>query len=371
MKITDIYTPAILLNLDYMEHNLKKYCDEASKYGKQIWPMIKTHKSTELAKLQAEYGCTGYLCGTLDEAEAMCAAGMNNIMYAYPVATDVSIARVVELAKKCPGFIIRIDCQDAANAINEGARKAGVTINYTIIIDSGLHRFGVKPEKAVEFADMMKRFDNLCFKGISSHPGHVYSACCHDDIEKYCKDEVGAIAVAADALRTAGYELEIISSGSTPTFWGSISDDNIGIYHPGNYIFNDTIQLSTETADEDECAMYVLASVISHPSDNLFICDAGAKCLGLDQGAHGNSSIKGFGTVKGHPELTVYSLSEEVGKLHVDGSTDLKVGDKIMIIPNHSCSTANLTSYYIGIRGDEVDHLVHVDIRGNSTTKNI
>lgn len=218
MKINEIYTPAILLNLDYMEHNLKKYCDEAAKYGKQVWPMIKTHKSTELAKLQAEYGCTGYLCGTLDEAEAMCAVGMKNIMYAYPVATDVSIARVVELAKKCPGFIIRIDCLDAAEAINAGARKAGVTVSYTIIIDSGLHRFGVKPEKAVEFAGMMKSFDHLRFKGISSHPGHVYSACCHDDIEKYCKDEVGAIAAAADALRDAGYELEIISSGSTPTF---------------------------------------------------------------------------------------------------------------------------------------------------------
>lgn len=371
MKINEIYTPAILLNLDYMEHNLKKYSDEAAKYGKQIWPMIKTHKSTELAKLQCDFGCTGFLCGTLDEAEAMYAAGMKNIMYAYPVATDVSIGRVVELAKKCPGFIIRIDCAEAAKAINEGAEKAGISVNYTIIIDSGLHRFGLKPEKAVEFADMMKRFENLCFKGISSHPGHVYGACCHDDIEQYCKDEVGAISAAADALREAGYELEIISSGSTPTFWGSISDKNIGIYHPGNYIFNDTIQLSTETAIEDECAMYVLASVISHPSDELFICDAGAKCLGLDQGAHGNSSIRGFGTVKGHPEITVYSLSEEVGKLHVDGKTDLKVGDKIMIIPNHSCSTANLTSYYVGVRGDEVDHLVHVNIRGNSTAKNI
>ena len=108
MNIDKIQTPAILLNLDYMEHNLKKYCDEAAKYGKQIWPMIKTHKSTELARLQKEYGCTGFLCGTLDEAEAMCDAGMENIMYAYPVATQVSISRVVELAKKC-NFIIRID----------------------------------------------------------------------------------------------------------------------------------------------------------------------------------------------------------------------------------------------------------------------
>ena len=370
MTINELYTPAILLNLDYMEHNLKKYCDAAAAHGKQIWPMIKTHKSTELARLQAQYGCTGFLCGTLDEAEAMAADGVQNIMYAYPVATDVSIRRVVNLAKRCANFIIRIDGLDAARAIDAGAGAAGVHVNYTIIIDSGLHRFGVKPEQALAFADAMKQFENLVFKGISTHPGHVYGAACEADVAQYVEDERRSVAVAADALRGAGYSLEIISSGSTPTFWGALADENIGIYHPGNYIFNDAIQLSTNTAAEDECALYVLASVISHPSEDLYICDAGAKCLGLDQGAHGNTSIKGFGVVKGHPELTVYSLSEEVGKFHLEGKTDLKVGDKVLIIPNHSCSTANLTSYFVGVRGETVDHLVEVDIRGNSTKKN-
>ena len=80
MKITELQTPAILVNMDYMEHNLTKYCNLAKKHKKQIWPMIKTHKSTELAKLQQEYGCTGFLCGNLDEAEAMIKAGMKNVM---------------------------------------------------------------------------------------------------------------------------------------------------------------------------------------------------------------------------------------------------------------------------------------------------
>lgn len=370
MNINQLQTPAILLNLDSMEHNVKKYCDAAAKAGKQIWPMIKTHKSTELSRLQAEYGCTGFLCGTLDEAEAIQAAGFRNIMYAYPAATDVSIRRVTELAKKC-NFIIRIDGLDAACLINEAAKAASVIVNYTIIVDSGLHRFGVAPEKVVELADAMKELKNLHFCGISTHPGHVYGASCEADLPQYCKDEMEHIKIAADALRDAGYQLEIISSGATPTFWGSLEDENLMIYHPGNYIFNDAIQMSTNTATEDECALYVLASVISHPREDLFICDAGAKCLGLDMGAHGNASVKGHGVVKDHPELTVFSLSEEVGKIHADGPTDLKVGDKIIIIPNHSCSTANLTDYYIGVRGEEVERLIPVDIRGNSTTKNL
>lgn len=369
MKIDELYTPAIVVDLDAMEHNLKIYADEAKKNGKQIWPMLKTHKSLEIAKAQVKEGAAGFLCGTLDEAEALCEAGFDHLMYAYPVATDVSVGRVIALAKKCD-FIIRIDGLDAAAVLDAAAKEAGVRINYTIIVDSGLHRFGVLPENIAAFAAKMKAFEHLILKGVSTHPGHVYGASCKDDLSRYVEDERAAIKAAVEALASVGVKPEIVSSGSTPTFWGAIEDEHIQIYHPGNYVFNDVIQLSTQTATEAECSLYVLASVISHPREGLYICDAGAKCLGLDQGAHGNSSIKGFGVVKGHPELIVEALSEEVGKLHVSGETTLKVGDKIKIIPNHSCSTANLTSYYIGVRGEEVDHLISVDIRGNSTRKN-
>jgi len=370
MKLNEIYTPAIVVDLDAMEGNLRKYCDAAKKYGKQVWPMAKTHKSLEFAKAQIDAGCTGFLCGTLDEAEAFSAAGIDNLMYAYPVATEVSIKRVIELSRKC-NFVTRIDGFDAAKALNDAAEKAGAKINYTIIIDAGLHRFGIKPEDAGKFAKQLSELKALVFKGISTHPGHVYAANSAADVPAYVEDECNTAKVAVEALAKEGFKCELVTSGSTPTFFGAISDENLNVYHPGNYIFNDAIQLSTDTATEEECSLYIYASVISHPAEDLFICDAGAKCLGLDQGAHGNTSIKGYGHVVGHPELIVAGLSEEVGKLHVEGKTDLKVGDKIKIIPNHSCSSANLTGYYVGVRGEEVDHLVKVDVRSNSTNKNI
>ena len=369
MKKEMLQTPAIMVYMDAIEHNLKKYHDAAKAAGKQVWPMIKTHKSLEMIDMQEAAGADGYLCGTLDEAEALCKKGIKNIMYAYPVASDVSIRRVINLAKNS-NFIIRLDNLDGAAIINKAAADAGITIQYTIIVNAGLNRFGLKPDKVVEFADVMKQFANLKFVGVSSHPGHVYSATKHDEIAKYVADEKNSIATAVKGLEAAGYKLDIVSTGSTPTFWGSLDDENIKIYHPGNYVFCDYIQMSIDIAKEEECALAVYATVISHPDDETYICDAGAKCLGLDQGAHGNSAIKGHGYVKGHPELTIYSLSEEVGKIHADGPTDIKVGDKIEIIPNHSCSTANLTSYYIGVRGDEVERVIPVDIRGNSTTKN-
>lgn len=370
MNINEIQTPAILVDLDVLHHNLNKYAEEAAKYNKQIWPMIKTHKSIEMATLQRQYGATGFLCGTLDEAEALCEAGFDNIMYAYPVAAKVSIDRVIALSKKC-NFILRMDGMESAVLVDEAAKKAGVKIQYTLIVDSGLHRFGVEPEQAAEYVNRISSCGNLVFKGISTHPGHVYGAACKDEVSKYVMDECNAVATAVNVLKAAGISCEIISSGSTPTFWGAVCDVNINIYHPGNYIFHDAIQMSTETASEEECALYILASVISHPKEDLFICDAGAKCLGLDQGAHGNSSVRGFGYIKNYPELIMYSLSEEVGKIHVEGRTDLKVGDKIVIIPNHSCSSANLTDYYVGVCEKEVKKMITVDMRSNSTKKGI
>ncbi len=369
MNINEIQTPAILVDLDVLQHNLNKYAEEAAKYKKQIWPMIKTHKSIEMATLQRQYGATGFLCGTLDEAEALCEAGFDNIMYAYPVAAKVSIDRVIALSKKC-NFILRMDGMESAVMVDEAAKKASVKIQYTLIVDSGLHRFGVEPEQAAEYVNRISSCDNLIFKGISTHPGHVYGAACKDEVSKYVLDECNAVATAVNVLKAAGISCEIISSGSTPTFWGAVCDANINIYHPGNYIFHDAIQMSTETASEEECALSILASVISHPKEDLFICDAGAKCLGLDQGAHGNASVSGHGYVIGHPEVEIYSLNEEHAFLRTEGVNPLQIGDKIAIIPNHACSAANLTDYYIIIDSEEnVLEWIPVDIRGNRTRK--
>lgn len=365
MKIQDLRTPAILLDLDALEKNVRVYQERCDANGKQLWPMVKTHKSLKISKMQADAGAAGFLCGTLDECEALCEAGYQTLMYAYPVASKESIDRVIQLTKRCD-MIIRLDDLDSARLVSAGAAKAGVSISYTIIVDCGLHRFGMDPEKVVAFADTVKALPGLKFRGISSHSGEVYAAASAAEVPGYAKKEADAIAAAAENLRRAGYELEIISTGSTPTFGMTIADENIGIYHPGNYVFNDCIQMSNGTVKEAECALTVLAAIVSHPSDHLYICDAGAKCLGLDQGAHGNSSIVGHGRVKGHPEVVVSSLSEEVGKLKVIGETTLQIGDKIEIIPNHSCSTANLTNYYITTRKGEVQGIMEVDVRSNS-----
>ena len=365
MNKKNLKTPTILLNINALKNNIKVYQDMCNQNKKELWPMIKTHKSKELLKMQMAEGATGALCGTLDECEMCYDIGLKKIMYAYPVASIENIDRVIELSQKSD-FIIRLDNIQGAKMINERASEKNIIVSYTIIIDSGLHRFGVSLENLVDFADELNKLKNLKLRGISSHPGHVYAATCKEEIKKYVIDECETLKKAKELMIKAGYELEYITSGSTPTFSESVKDENINVLHPGNYVFLDSIQLSIEKAKINDCALTVYATIISHPREDLLICDAGAKCLGLDQGAHGNSSIVGYGTVINHPEIIVSSLSEEVGKLHIIGKTNLKVGDKIEIIPNHSCSTANLCSFYTVIENDEVIKSILVDVRGNS-----
>ena len=381
----------MLVDLDVLEANIRKYAEAARACGKALWPMVKTHKSLEIAQMQAEAGCDGFLCGTLDEAERLAAAGFRHLMYAYPVAAGPSVQRVIALAAKVPDFIVRLDSLESAAALEDEMRgniveNPAFRVKFTVILDCGLHRFGISEDNIVDFVEKVTKFRHLLWKGISTHPGHVYGAASPEEVPRYCSEEASIIASAVRKLKAAGFVPEIVGSGSTPTFSANIGDPVINMYHPGNYVFNDAIQISNGTAAEGECALTVLATVISHPSPGHFVCDAGAKCLGLDQGAHGNSSLKGHGRVIGHPELVVSHLSEEVGQLEAAGTAaaltgermrtagipgpgeaaELKIGDRIRIIPNHSCSTANLTSRLLGVRNGTVERVIEVSMRGNS-----
>jgi len=365
MKKNNLPTPMILVDQDILDHNINKYQTACDINKKQLWPMIKTHKSTSIAKMQLQAGAKGFLCGTLDECEILVNAGITDIMYAYPVATQPSIDRIIELRRKS-NIILRIDGLEAAELVNDVAKKAELLVDYTIIVNSGLNRLGINPTRTAQFARAMESFESLRFRGISTHPGHVYAATESRDVLKYAMEEVEALKIAADLLRGEGFEVEIITTGSTPTFSHAVVDNNIDILHPGNYVFHDVMQMALGVATEGECALTILASVISNPEPGIFIIDAGSKTLGLDKGAHGSASIKGYGIVKRYPESEIVSLSEEVGKVSVGVNSELSVGDKIEIIPNHACVPANLTSRLITCRGEDVLGQIEIDMRGNT-----
>ncbi|WP_099192029.1 alanine racemase [Tepidibacter mesophilus] len=370
MNIYELQTPSFLLNLDILETNLKKVQRLCSENNKELWPMSKTHKSSYIAKLQKEYGAKGFLVGTIDEAEVFVSAGLDNICLAYPIVSRANIRRVIDLAKKAR-IILSFDGEDGAKLFNDELEKENLTIEYLIIINCGLNRLGVLPNDSSTLAKKISNYSNLKLIGISTHPGQVYSVLSGNEICKVSKQESQSLKIAKDNLISNSFNIAMVATGSTPTFFDAVADPNIDILRPGNYPFYDNIQLSLNVCQEKECSLTVLATIISKPKDDLFIIDVGSKCLGLDKGAHASNLINGFGKIKGHDELEVISLSEEVGKIKICSNTNLKIGDKVQIIPNHSCSCANMTDYIIGFRNDIVEKIINIDVRGNSIKPNL
>ena len=369
--IHNIETPAILLDLDILERNIIKFPQLAD--GKRLWPMLKTHKSTEIARMQLDQGAAGFLCGTLDECEAVFEKFVRGekldigIMYAYPVVSGPNIARAIKLAREYD-FYLRLDHVKQAEILNRAAKEAGICINYSAIINCGLNRFGIEPGELESFLSSTAGFTHLKFCGISTHPGHVYREADSSGVIKVARQESYTMSEAAAVLRSMGIRPQFISSGSTPTYPFIQGEAVIDMLHPGNYVFMDNIQVSLGAAKERDCALTVLATVVAAPRRGEFIIDAGAKCFGLDKGAHGNDKIQGHGRVKKIANAEVSSLSEEVGKIVVSGD-GLKIGDKVEIIPNHACAAANNTGYYIGMRNGAPERVIDVDMRGNSTRK--
>jgi len=344
MLINSLATPAILLDLNILERNLDRFQAMANDNNKQLWSMTKTHKSTQIARMQHARGATGFLCGTLDECEALASSGMNNIsiMYAYPVASEPNIKRVIALAnnENCK-FYLRLDHTDQGRLINTIARstKISKSLNYVVIINSGLNRFGIAPdEKSLHnFLTEMSMNKHFRFCGISTHPGHIYKQ--GESMERVVQDEAISMENAYRALSNIGYKPSIVSSGATPTFTYSVKNHTIHILHPENYVFMDYLQMVLSKdkefcIGEADCALTVLATIISAPREGEFILDAGSKIFG-EQGVHGDESIEGKGRVKNYPGLILDDLSEEVGKIKYKPgeSADLKIGSIIEIIP--------------------------------------
>lgn len=365
MKLDQLSTPNFILNLDVLENNLKVIQELCDKNNKQLWPMTKTHKCSQIAKMQIEYGAKGLLVGTIDEAEVFVNEGIKNITFPYPIANIANIKRAIELSKKSR-IILSFDNIECAKTWNEELINEDITLEYFILINSGLNRLGVKTNELLSLANELKEYKNLKLIGISTHPGHVYSVASASEVSPISKQEIEVMSEAKNILTSNGFDVEFVATGSTPTFFDVVNNEVFDILRPGNYTFYDNIQLSLDVCKEEDCSLTALGTIISRPSQDLFIVDVGSKCLGLDKGAHGSALITGFGKVKGHDELNIIGLSEEVGKIEIVGKTNLKVGDKIEIIPNHSCSCANMTSYVVGYRGDEVVEIIDIDVRGNS-----
>jgi D-serine deaminase-like pyridoxal phosphate-dependent protein len=356
-------TPALLIDLDIARLNLEKMQKKANNCGVALRPHIKTHKIPKLAHLQLHLGAVGITVAKGSEAEVMADAGIQNIFIANQVVSAKKLKRLSELSKRVT-LSVGLDSTSAAEQLSAIFSAAGLTIEYLIEINSGLNRCGVLPGRdAVELYQAIHALPSLRFKGIFTHAGQVYGAGSLAEVMKISRLESKIMVETARALEQAGTSVEIISIGSTPTMKVWQGQKGVNEIRPGNYIFHDAIQISLGVATLEECALSILASVISRPARERAVIDGGSKTFSSDRGAHGKEMASGYGIVLGK-KATLVRLSEEHGIMSLDPDEHLEIGDRVRVIPNHACAVVNLFDRAYGISNGEVVEEFKIAARG-------
>jgi len=365
VNLATLDTPALLIDLDIVRRNLERMQKKADECRVSLRPHIKTHKIPELAHLQLSLGAVGVTVAKVSEAEVMAEAGIEDIFIANQVVSEIKLNRLAALSKKV-NLSVGLDSVSAAESLSAVFAAAGLTIEYLIELNSGLNRCGVLPGRDVlELYQAVCGLPSLQFKGIFTHAGQVYGAASLAEVIEVSRHESKIMVETAQSLEQAGTSAEIVSVGSTPTMKVWEGYKGVNEIRPGNYIFHDAIQLSLGVATVEECALSIMATVISRPARERAVIDGGSKAFTSDRGAHGKEISSGFGIVLGK-KATLARLSEEHGIISLDQGEDLEIGDRVRFIPNHACAVVNLFDRAYGIRKGEVVEEFKIAARGKS-----
>ena len=349
MSFDRVPTPALLLDLDVLERNLSRMADRCARLGVALRPHIKTHKCLEIAQRQRALGARGITVSTLYEAGIFAEHGFEDITWAFPVQLT-RLDEVRELGERITLRLV-VDTKEAVEALE----SLGLPLHVWIKVDCGYHRAGVDPDSpgALELARSLAGSSRLAFDGILTHAGHTYEARGREAVADVAEDERQVMTGFAERLRGEGIEVPEVSVGSTPGMWTVRGLEGITEARPGNYAFNDFEQVIIGGCEARDCAVTVLASVVSaQPGRDWCITDAGALALSKDPG-FADSMGEVFedyeaGVLSGETRLT--ALSQEHGFL----SVPRPVGSRVRVLPNHSCLTAACFDEYLVVRGPEI-----------------
>jgi len=355
-----IDTPALLIDAAQMEENLQSMQNTADKFGCKLRPHIKTHKSVLLAEKQLELGASGITAAKISEAEVMADAGITDIFIANQITHSLKIKRLLRLHQHAE-VIIGLDNIRQVELLDPVFGSVSEPLKVRIEIDSGLQRCGLPVgDDLLSLAREITGRPWLELEGIFTHAGQAYAASSVQEIVKAGIEEGRIMEDAKSFLQKNGITLKTVSTGSSPTAAYSARNPAVSEIRPGNYIFYDAMQTVLGSADINQCALYVLASVTSQPAPERIVIDAGIKALNLDRTQAGQEhgltvNING----------SLIRLSEEHGIIQLDQAQQIELGAAVLIIPNHACTAVNLFDQYHVINDDRIE-LIPISARGKS-----
>ena len=350
MKINNIPTPALIVDKAVFENNAKKMSELLSGGTLKLRPHYKSHKCAAIAHKQIERGAIGMTCAKLDEAIDLCDSGIENILIANQITDKQKISRLAHLANACR-LTVCVDDKDNVTELERAAALAGSTIYCFIEFEIGMQRCGVATkEEVTALAEYINTCPHLVYDGIQAYAGHLSHTVSESERLEKTNANSEKIKELLAYLDERGLHANTLSGGSTGT---SLIKKNEGLYtelQAGSYLFMDSTY--RELGLPFENSLFILTTVVS-VSDKLAVVDAGVKSCGVDQGMP-------------HPVgFTVSHIvdSEEHLQLH-NPSKQFKIGDKILLIPAHCCSTVNLHDRIYLVDGDKVVDRLQVSARG-------
>ena len=351
VAINALDTPALVVDLDRMERNLDRAAAYAAKHALALRPHVKTHKSPEIAAAQLARGARGLTCATPFEAEVMSAVS-DDLLVAYPPVGAARARRLAGLPRQAR-VTVALDSFTAIDDISAAAKDAHRSVGVYVELDLGMHRVGVSTvEEAVALARRVSASPSLELAGLAFYPGHIREPVSEqDDALRALSDQLER---AIDTLAGAGLRPSVVSGGSTPTLWRTHELAGVTEFRPGTYVYNDRTTAAIGACDWEDCALTVLATVVSTAVPGQAVIDAGTKSLGREpvRGAAG----EGFGQLLEHPEVLVTRMSEEHGVLDLARTSwRPQVGERVRVVPNHVCIVVHLADLAYGIRGERVE----------------
>ncbi len=352
---SELPSPCLLVDLDALEYNIQTMQAMADAKGCALRPHIKTHKSPRIAHLQVAAGAVGITCAKLGEAIVMSHAGIKNILIANQVVGDAKI-RVLAGLNRYGEVMPCVDNLDNARDIDRIAGEVGVTIPVFLEIEVGLDRCGVRTEEeAIALAKGISELKHVYIKGIQAYEGRGDGSTTDEAKLAYAKQTVGKAAQIKQALAAAGYEFEILSGSSTGTASAVADLDGVTELQPGTYAFMERAYTEDVIRIPFKQALFVRSTVVSRYGDHRIVTDSGEKCIGIDQG---------LPYLAADPEASVVMNEEHCNINPTEKLRGLKVGDPVLLVPGHCCTTANLHDYYFCVRNGVVEDVWPIEARG-------
>jgi len=361
VQVLDLDTPALVIDLDRVESNVMAMATLARERGVRLRPHTKTHKMPHIVRLQIDAGAAGLTCAKLGEAEVLVKAGFDDILVAFPLLGQEKLARLEALRREAR-ILVSLDSLEVASGLDVLGVRSGSPVEVYVEVDTGLHRMGTAPGDAtVELVTRLSDLAGIRIVGLLSHAGNAYGVTNPAARSLLVDVEVSDLLSTQRRLIDLGIEIPEISVGSTPTVREEMTRPGVSEVRPGTYVFNDTTMLAHRVATPQNCAAHVVATVVSRPTADRFVLDAGSKCLTSD-----GVGRPGWIQVDGRDDLTMEFVNEEHGVGRIDLSRDkpLRLGDKVLLIPSHVCPVVNLFDNAVATRGSLVVGNLEVTGRG-------